>query len=372
MPPCQVMPSRQFAAVCTVALVAALTLATACAPIDDPELGADPIAPSTTLAGVDSGGIENGDGTIPETLANRDFAPPRPEGYVPSLVIGTSSGLYVRDEGALVAPLVEPIEERVATKIVDDFFGGLVLQRGQEPIEWHSGQGDPVVLDDSGARLLDVGFLDATGAVHALLGVDALTGVDGGRIETVDLGATLAGTPERVAFYTFDEGQRLLDLSASSGLHAVVLSDENCGDLIFLNSAGKRVDLGGPGQPACVVARRPAYGAVALSPDRSSVVYTELAYRSDGLVAVTRVIGRSLGSEAELFDLQIGAAGEVIRNLSFDGQRLTFLKTGLESATIEVLSPFSDEPAIVVEVEEPLSVTFSRQLLLVGRASVQE
>lgn len=360
------MPSRQFAAVCTVALTAALTLATACAPIDDPELGADPIAPSTTLAGLESGGAENGDGTIPETLTIRDFAPPRPDGYVPSLVIGAASGLYVRDEGVLVTPLVESIEGRVATKIVDDFFGGLVLQRGQEAIEWFSGQGDPVVLDDSGARLLDVGFLDATGAVHALIGVN------GRAIETVDLGATLVGTVERVAFYTLDEGQSLIDLSASNGLHAVVVSDQNCGDLIFLNSAGERVNLGGPGQPACVVARRPGYGAVALSPDRSSVVYTELAYRSDGVVAVTRVIGRSLGSEDKLFDLQIGAAGEVIRNLSFDGQRLSFLKTGPESSTIEVLSPFSDEPADVVEVEEPLSVTFSRQLLLVGRASVQE
>ncbi len=350
----------------TVFFAAALVLGlfvSACAAIGEPELGADPGLSVTTAQGqVSEEGEEQPDGAE-ATPAIRDFAPPRPEGYVPSVVIGASSGVVVHDEESGIVGLADPVGSIAVNKLVDDYFGGLVIQQGAGQIQWLGAQGDEaIILDDAGGVLLDVGFLDATGAVHALIAVE------GTRVDTVSLSPNL----ERAEFLTLDEGQTLLDLAASNGLHAVVVADESCGDLLFFNSAGSKADLGGPGRPACVVARRPAYGAVALSPDRSKVIYTELTYRSDGVVALTRIIARDLASEAELFNLQVGEAGEQISNLSFDGQRLAYIRKGPDGSRVEILDPSSGEPASVLGVNDPLALTFARQRLVVGRDSLDQ
>lgn len=347
--------------VASVLLITVLGLAS-CAEIGDPELGADPIVSPTTLLGADSGDVEDQPDAAVETLI-RDFAPHRPEGYVPSVVVGTEDGLVVRDEGAEAVSLVPPAGSMIATKLVDDFFGGLVVQQGTDPIHWLGALGDEAItLDEVGGTLQDVGFLDATGAVHALISVE------GTRVDTV----SLSPNRERAEFLSLAEGQTLLDLSASNGLHAVALADENCGDLLFFNSSGVEVDLGGPGRPPCVVARRPVYGAVALSPDRSTVVYTEQAYRGDGVLAMTRIIALDLVSDTELFSLAVGEAGETISSLSFDGQRLVYVRKGPEGSTVEVLDPSSGEPAQVLDLANPLAVTFARQRLVVGRDSLDQ
>lgn len=356
--------------------IAAATLAfgalgAGCAPIGDPELGAAPVTSSTSVPGDEPSGDETETDLVEQAVVIRDFAPARPEGYSPSLVVGTPLGLFVYDKdlaaadvdlNVSVSPLLAPVDEVSAAKIVDDFFGGLLLQTTDGRIEWFGAQGgEPIVLSETGSELLDVGFLDATGAIHALLGVD------GTQIDTVRLDGG-----ERESFVTLPDGMTLVDLSASNGLHAVVVADENCGDLLFFDATGTEVELGGPSSPVCVVARRSAYGAVALSPDRSTVAYTQLTYRSDGIVAETRLIARQLGNESDLFNIVIGGAAEQIQSLSFDGQRVTFVRSGPEIATVEMLDPSSEEPALVLDLDSPQAVTFARQRLVVGRATLQE
>ncbi len=347
-----------------MAMLAGFGLAalSACAEIGQPELGADPVTSVTTSVGTDQGATPAEEATVPLSPLIRDFAPPRPEGYVPSVLGGTPSGLFVLDDGLGITELLAPVGDTIATKLVDDFYGGIVVQEASGDIRWFGAQGgEPLVVDSTGGQLLDVGFLDATSAIHALI----LVGRD--QVDTYSL-----TTGERVPFLRLEEGSSLLDMSASNGLHAVVLSDQNCGDLVFFNSSGELVDLGGPGRPACVVARRPAYGAVALGPDRSSVVYTEQSYRSDGVVSLTRIVAEDLASQAELFNLSIGGAGQKISQLSFDGQRLVYLREDPEGSTVEILDPFGEEPAQVIDVTDPLSVTFARQRLSVGRDTLSQ
>ncbi len=363
MATCRVMHRRFYPFPQLSALFTVLLLLASCADIGEPELGADPGLAVTTAPGEGPDEDDEQPDGAEVAPSIRDFAPPRPEGYVPSVVVGASSGVLVYDEESGIVRLADPVGSIAVNKLVDDYFGGLVIQQGANQIQWLDAQGDEaIILDDAGGVLLDVGFLDATGAVHALIAVD------GTSVDTVSLSPNL----ERAEFLTLDEGQALLDLAASNGLHAVVIADESCGDLVFFNSTGSKVDLGGPGRPACVVARRPAYGAVALSPDRSKVIYTELTYRSDGVVAMTRIIARDLASEAELFNLQVGEAGEQISNLSFDGQRLAYIRKGPDGARVEILDPSSGEPASVLDVRSPLALTFARQRLVVGRDSLDQ
>lgn len=347
-----------------------------CAELGEPDLGADPVITTTTVPGDQVSVGEEATDAVVEAPQLRDFAPPRPDGYIPSVVVSTEEGLFVWDNEADIIPLTPPAGTLAASRLVDDFFGGLVVQvdgplladaeddeaRAASQIWWYGAQGgEPFVLDDVGGTLLDVGFLDSTGAIHAFVSVDGMS------VDAINLdGASF----ERIPFIALREGQSLLDLSASNGLHAAVIGDENCGDLLFYNFLGEQVDLGGPGRPACVAARRPTYGEVALNPDRSSVVFTQLTYRADGVVASTRVIARDLRSEAEPFSLLVGAAGERIHSLSFDGQRLAYIRSGPEGSTAEVMNPFGSEPAEILDVADPIFITFARQRLLVGRDSL--
>lgn len=342
--------------------VAIVGLLGACAPIEAPELGADPLTSSTSVVGEESQGELGTTEEVEVSEVLRDFAPSRPVGYTPSVVVGTSLGIQVHDAGEEPVLLTEPLLSTVATRVIDDFFGGLLVQTEAGQIEWFGAEGgDAIVLSPGGSKLLDVGFLDATGAIHALVSTE------GSRIDTIRLDG---GEP--VEFVSLSEGETVLDLSASNGLHAAVIADENCGDLVFFDALGEQVDLGGLGTPACVVARRPAYGSVALSPDRSSVVYTELTYRSDGVVSQTRLVVRQLDTSMDPVELVIGGANEQIRSLDFDGQRVLYVRVGVDASTVELLDPFSQEPATVLEGDDPQVVTFARQRLVVGRDTLQE
>lgn len=364
MVPMQPPPQRSRRAL--LGFLALACVVASCAEIGEPDLGAelgpDPVTSSTVAEpGSDPIGDETA-GTAPEALVIRDFAPQRPQGYLPSVVVGTTDGLTVWDGDVEPTPLLNPFDTVQTDKIVDDFAGGLLVQRAGAEVLWFGAQGgEPVVLQAGAGDLQDAGFLDATGAIYALVAVG------GTRVDAVGLGG---GEP--IPLIQLEDGQTLLDLSASNGLHAVAVSDQNCGDLIFFNSVGKRVDLGGPGVPVCVVARRATYGAVALSPDRSTVVYTEQTYRSDGVVALTRVIAQNLATKTELFNVAIGSAGEMISNLSFDGTRLVFVRSGPEGDTVEILDPVTADSPLVLQTGEQMSATFARQPLVAGRATLQE
>lgn len=373
---------RSFAA-----LLASMLMLAACAEIGEPDLGVGSVPP-TSLSDVGDGVAEaaadsetDNSTEEPEATPLPVFSPPRPDGYVPSLaIVGEDSTVIVDDasadftagtdpdaEDVPVAQTLSLDQDVVPVRIVDDFFGGLVIEdvrpddEGVEQltITWLR-PADPVgTVVATGVGLLDVGFIDSTLEAHALVSVG---GVAVERIKLVD--------GERAPFASLIDGQTLVDLSASEGLHAVIVADAGCGDLLFWNSSGEVVDVGGPATPPCAVDRRPSYGAVDLSPDAALVAYTVLTYRSDGVVATTDVVVRELGSGAVVFTSPIGAVGQEVTALSFDGARLAFIRQDSEVNEVVVLSTDGESPETIVPVDlVAVEAVFARQPLVVGRTS---
>ncbi len=378
-----------------IALVSTVLLS-ACAEIGEPDLGVGSATPTATSDGAAEPELDQEDDTEAteedvEATPLPVFSPPRPDGYVPSLaVVGTTSAVIIDeisqldltqdpDQSATTeADVVEgqPTNETlfltgdaVPDRLVDDFFGGLVIEdvRPDEEgvdartVTWLRPADPTGTVLATGVGLLDVGFIDSTLEAHVLVDVDG-SSVD--RIKLVD--------GERAPFASLAEGQTLVDLSASEGLHAVIFSDAECGDLVFWNSSGEPVDIGGPVPPTCEVARRPAYGAVDLSPDATLVAYTALTYRSDGVVATTDVIVRELGSGAVVFTIPVGAVGQEVRALSFDGTRLAFIREETDLTEVVVLNTIDSVETIVPVALTPVDAVFARQPLVVGRGGAPD
>ncbi len=359
---------------------ALLLVGAACAEIGEPDLGVGSPAPRTdaTQSG-DALDPSESDAAADEANAEIEaaplpvFSPPRPDGYLPSLVIVGVDRASVFDgplDQASAIPLSFGSGTVVPDRVVDDFFGGVVVQdqvEGEDgasiqTVTWFRPSDDLGTVLAEGAQLLDVGFIDSTLEAHALVVVDG-NSVD--RIKLVD--------GERAPFAVLGEGQVLVDLSASEGLHAVVVSDTACGDLVFWNSSGEVVDVGGPSAPPCAVDRRPTYGAVDLNPDATQVAYTVLTYRSDGVVATTDLVVRELGSSAVVFTASVGGPGQDIRRLSFDGTRLAFIRSDTEQTQVVVLSTEGELSESIVGAEtDPNEAVFARQPLTVGRPAVSE
>lgn len=357
-----------------VALLLGVTVAAGCGELGEPNYGIGSITTTTALpAENDVAGDPEPDAGDPTTDASaviQVFTPPRPDGYEPSLLISTQEGISVADVAAAGLPpgdvvtLAEPLGSLPSVHALDDYFGGLVVQSSNGEIRWYRDTSGESVLIDTGGRLLDVGFLDETFQVYVFVAVDGVT-ID--RIRLSDL--------ERTPFIALGAGEELLDLSASRGLQAVVVSNELCGDLVFFDALGAPVDVGGPGEPICLVSRRPVYGSVALPPDAASVAYTELSYRSDGVVAATDIVVRELGTEAELFRAAVGGPGDAIDDLAFDGRRLVFVRQSEEAITAVTLD--IEDPTVALGstlfglplegVDGPTEVSLARQPLAVGR-----
>lgn len=354
-----------------VVFLSAIIMLGSCAEIGEPDLGVGSATPTTSDDGatepeLDEDAEPEEDDAELEATPLPVFSPPRPDGYVPSLVVVGDASSVIIDE-IETEPIVETLflsEGAIPDRLVDDFFGGLVIEdvrTDEDGVELQTVMwlrpADPtgtVLATEVG--LLDVGFIDSTLEAHVLVNVD---GVSVDRIKLVD--------GERAPFAALAEGQTLVDLSASEGLHAVIFADADCGDLLFWNSSGEVVDVGGPSSPPCAVARRPAYGAVDLSPDATLVAYTVLTYRSDGVVATTDVVVRELGSGAVVFTAPVGLVGQDVRALSFDGTRLGFIREGAELTEVVVLNT-TESVEIIVPVEfAPTEAVFARQPLVVGR-----
>ena len=364
-------------------LVALVVVLGACAEIGEPDLGVGSATPANTSD--DNAGDDepvSDDEVVDESVEQEAtplpvFSPPRPDGYVPSIaVVGADSTVIVDDLSAdPVAAVLGLGEGVVPDRVVDDFFGGLVIQDvraddegvEQQTVLWLRPADPAGTVLARGVGLLDVGFIDSTLEAHVLVSVEGV-GVD--RIKLVD--------GERAPFATLAEGQTLVDLSASEGLHAVIVADAACGDLLFWNSSGEVVDVGGPATPPCAVDRRPSYGAVDLSPDATLVAYTVLTYRSDGVVATTDVVVRELGSGAVVFTMPIGGVGQDVRALSFDGTRLAFIRTDQDLSdanlnNVVVLNTDGESVETIVPIElEPVDAVFARQPLVVGRSDGTE
>jgi hypothetical protein len=98
------------------------------------------------------------------------------------------------------------------------------------------------------------------------------------------------------------------------------------------------------------VPRRPAYGAVALSPDGATVVYTVVSYRDDAIEVATELVAQDLSTGEVFFQRKIGEDGDSITALSFDGQRAVFLRQSVAQTSVTVL------PLVADAIETPIDV----------------
>lgn len=341
-------------------LLAFLALAgTACGEIVEPD--GFSIATSTTVGLAESGASSveaPGSGeVVTGSPLTATFVPVRPDTYVPEVLISTTQAVLLAS-GAGVQVLDGNFAGSGTTKAVDDLLGGLVVQRGADGGEviWLPAQGEePAVLDEDGAVLLDVGYVD--GSPFAVVLADD-------ELEQIRLADT-----ERTPLLTLGEEEQVIGLSASGGLHALALANERCGELQFYDTTGTRLDLNGPGEPDCPVPRRPAYGAVALSPDGAALVYTVVTYRNDGIEVGTEIVARELSSGTIYFRRKIGEDGERITALSFDGQRVAYLLRSPDTSSVAVLELTGERQETSIELagaSAVASISFARLPLADG------
>lgn len=335
-------------------LLSSVLLVASCGEITEPEGFSVP--PSTTEPGAE--GADNGANPQADEAEGlgqnptNSFVPRPPAGYVPTVLIGTSEAVLSAGPDGL-SPLAGAFGDLGALRVVDDLLGGVVVQEGGAAGEvlWYPASGEePLVIDDRGADLLDVGFSD--GSAYAVVLVDDIS------VESVRLVDNV-----RTELLTLDEEEEVLGLSASGGLQALVVSDDRCGSLRFLSAAGALVELAGPVSPACPVPRRPAFGAVALSPDAGAVVYTDVSYRDDGIEIATDLVAIDLGTAGEFFRAQIGADGEQITALSFDGSRVAYLTQAGDGSSVTIVDFVGGSQTIPLagtEGSEIDSISFAR------------
>lgn len=331
----------------------------ACGEIVEPE--GFSIATSTTVSSAESGASSveaPGDGEVATgSPLIATFVPVRPDTYTPEVLISTSQAVLLASSTG-VQVLDGNFAGSQTTKAVDDLLGGLVVQRGADggDVIWLPAQGEePAILDEAGAVLLDVGYVD--GSPFAVVLVDD-------QLEQIRLADT-----ERTPLLTLGEEEQVVGLSASGGLHALALANERCGELRFYDTTGTRIDLNGPGEPDCPVPRRPAYGAVALSPDGGALVYTVVTYRNDGIEVGTELVARELSSGSIYFRRKIGEDGERVTALSFDGQRVAYLLQSPDTSSVAVVELTGQRLETSIELSGAsavASVSFARLPLADG------
>lgn len=346
------MPSFRSRPLFAIALATALGTA-ACSEIGEPYLGERVSAvPSTVVEEANDEGGDDAEVVSPELPSF--FSPPRPDGYVPGLLASLGTTL-VLVEGETITDLGERFPGAPVERVVDDFLGGIVAQLEGDIVQWLPAQGtEPTLVSANNGGLLDAGFIDDTLAVQVFVEVSG--GID--RIKLVD--------GEREAFTRFEEGASVVAFSSSNGIQAVAIGDNACGSLAFFNTSGQRVDLGGPADPACPVPRRPHFGAVAMSPGGEVVAYTEVAYREDGLPASSVLTVLELASGSVLFTGPVGAPGEQIESLSYDGRRVTFLRTGETGREVGLVSVADQVETIIADLTGVQDVGFARLPLLLA------
>ncbi|MGH1502534.1 MAG: hypothetical protein ACRBI6_03205 [Acidimicrobiales bacterium] len=355
-------------------------LAAGCAELAEPDYGVGSVASvtSSTVAGSDAVAIDSPSTTIAAATTGDVFVPPRPEGYVPELLVATDQGVVVADlpsevvGASSVRRLGDPLGSLSSPRLVGDYFGGVVAEGGDGVVRWYrDAASEPTVVSETGT-LLDVGFLDDRFEVQVFVGGAGA----GAAIDQVRL-----ADGERAEFATLLPTERLIDFAASDGVQVAAVSDDACGRLVFFDAEGDRVDLGDFAVPECPVAGRAAFGSVSIDVD-SVVAYTEQSYRSDGLVAGTDVVVRRLGSGAEELRLTVGGPGETISSLTFDGMRIAFVRSSIDGAAALVAvdatasgSPIGGETGIVIALPllddptappVPVAVAFTRQPLVVA------
>ncbi len=335
-------------------MLAVAIVPVACGEVVPPEA----YSPTTSTTAVDGGQQETPSpvDSQPEPVAGLEGFVPTPEpGYVPTLLV-SGDRFVLAVESQQSTPLVGTLADLDTIRVVDDLGGGLVTQGAGGPVVYRQAQGDPEVLDDSGARLLDVGYW--AGSPRAFVEVGS------GRVDWIQLAERTGSDRVRETHLELADDEEIVSFAASRDIQAAIIQDDGCGQLRFYNSEGQPLSYPGPTEPECVFPGRPVYGAVALSPDGDAVVYTIVSYRGDGTEEVTELVARELRAGSNLFfTRRIGEDLDVVASLAFDGKRAAYLKKsqGSDSVTLLDLTVDSlEDPVDLIDAGTIYSVSFAR------------
>ncbi len=337
----------------TTALVGAMTMmlmAVACTELERPEAFA-PSPDSTLVIGEAESASAEIDESSPAAEDVEDFVP-SVEGYVPQILIAAEPQ-SMRTAGTVASEIPGVIGELSVAKMADDLVGGLVVGQVNGPVVYVQGQGEPETLDDAGAELLDVGYWGGSPRAFLLVGDNV--------IDWVQLVAEQeAVSRSRQPHLRLADGETVESFSAQADLQVIATSDDNCGTLRFYNRTGTDLNLAPPVQPDCTFPGRPSYGAVALSPDGAAVAFTIVEYRADGSEEATELQVWELTGGQALTPRRIGEGLDRITSLTFDGQRIAFLKESADGSSVTVIDLNNNETPIQVPAETIRSVSFAR------------
>ena len=330
--------------------VAAMLLAVGCTELERPEAYA-PSPDSTLVIGeAQSASAEiNDSSSAAEEI--EDFVP-SVEGYVPQILIAADPQ-SMRTAGTVASEIPGLIGELSVATMADDLVGGLVVGRVNGPVVYVQGQGEPETLDDAGAQLLDVGFWGGSPRAFLLVGDNAIDWVQ--LVSEQD-----AASRSRQPHLQLAEGERVVSFSAQADLQVIATSDDNCGTIRFYNRTGTDLELAPPVRPECTFPGRPSYGAVALSPDGAAVAFTIVEYRADGSEEATELQVWELTGGQALTPRRIGEGLDRITSLTFDGQRIAFLKESADGSSVNVIDLNNNETLIQVPADTIRSVSFAR------------
>ncbi len=341
-------------------------LGASCGELEPP--GAYSVSTSTSVAdGVEQetdsqiqeqpGLVTAGDGGVP--TAGPDYEP---------LLLVSGSSLILGADSVGSAPLPAPYAGLQTIRAVDDLGEGLVVQEIGGDIVYHQWQAESAVIDDTGGRLLDVGFWD--GSPQAFVEVVDPSGAVA--VDRIQLVTEIAGAQRnRQRHFDLADGEQIVSFSASRDIQAVIVQDNECGGLRFYGMEGDLIDLQGFESPPCVFFDRPSFGAVALSPDGEAVAYTLIEWAGDGTEEATELVTQQLVVDSEFPRRTIGESLDAITSLAFDGDRVGYVKVSKsagaalaeETTSVTLLTLIGERSEVLVDVLEAgevSSVSFAR------------
>lgn len=347
-------------------------LGAACGALPEPNVG----SPLTDTPS-ESGDVEAASSGEAQRLG---LAEPDDDRQAPTDLIVATGTLLAAGPAAQIRPLAEPFIGIGPRFAVDDFLGGIVAQASDGEVWWFPGEGGTSqLINGDGGALLGVGLRDASPVAFLLVEdqvndpaaptEDESTMAVAQRIETVGL-----VTGARSPFVSIEPGRTVVDFATGGNRSVVILGDSSCGGLQVFDEVGGVVDVALP-DAVCPVPSLAAFGDVALNTDGTVLAFTMVSYRPDGVEASTSIVGLQLASVGgveigtEVFRLEVGGAGDRLSSLDFDGQRLVFIRTSLntqiESGPMLIdLSEPAD--AVVLGAADALSVSFARGSLSFG------
>ncbi len=272
--------------------------------------------------------IRPGETDSSEQVAASAAVPTAAEDYIADLIISGEDRILQADSEGLTELIESPLSEFTVIKAVDDLGGGLVVQDANSSVIYLQSQREPEVLVDEQVALLDVGFWDGAPRAFVQLGET--------QIDWIQLVSERDGQArQRQNHINLAEGEKVVDFAASRDLQAVIVQDEQCGEIRFYNANGDQLDLLNTEAPECTFPGRPAFGAIDISPDGGAVVYTLVTYRDDGTEEATEVVAFELLTNASILGLKIGEDRDQVTSLTFDGERIAYKKISQASQTDE-------------------------------------